>query len=393
MIYVKWLAHNSGFYYSEQGMPVVKVPYECAPLWTLSRFLLLIIHRIVPILQVLATATFIDRALLFLGGEASFGDLVFPIVALTVLLAITRVYDAICSFVNCKIDNAMRINFKAAIVEKRAALLYTYVEDTKTWDLVSRVSGAPEQNFLQGMSSVIGIIGIIIVSIGLLSILIAHVWWAAIIILIISIPMVRIAIKSGTAQYQVNIELSKTTRKYEYFSSLLSGRESVNERTLFGFYNYLTPQWAKLYNDARKKFMQVEIQWAKKSKIGGTIMSLFVILIAFAILQPVATGVITVGMYVALIQASTEMVQIMAGELPGSIIQYTKFMEYCKDISTFVNLNDNEEYLDLPDDTAMDFQTLEFRDVSFEYPGTHDELMKLGGVYCEMYESQRSWYQ
>jgi len=25
--------------------------------------------------------------------------------------------------------------------------------------------------------------------------------------------------------------------------------------------------------------------------------------------------------------------------------------------------------------------------------GSHDELMAMGGLYAEMYESQRSWYQ
>lgn len=348
----------------------IKIPYECARFWTVVRMLIVLVQRLEPTLQVLVTAMFINRAVLLLNGKETISYLALPIILLGILLALSRVYDAVVLLINCKIENALRINFRNAIVHKRAKMQYTYIENPNTWNLILRVSNEPEQHIMQGLSSVTGIAGIIITSIGILSILVFNVWWAAIAILIIMIPMVIIAIKSGTSQYELDRELTDTTRKYEYFSNLLISRESVNERSVFSFHKQLNPKWSILYETARVKFMEVFVQWTKRSKIGSVIMSLFVTLIALAILPPLATGEMTVGLYIALVQAAAGMVQLIASDLPDLIVQQAKYIEYCKDISAFAKLEDTDGALDLPAGKIPEFQTLEFINVVFKYPGT-----------------------
>ncbi|MBW8348460.1 ABC transporter ATP-binding protein/permease [Bacillus sp. IITD106] len=348
----------------------IKIPYECARFWTVVRMLIVLVQRLEPTLQVLVTAMFINRAMLLLNGKETMSNLALPIILLGILLALSRVYDAVVLLINCKIENALRISFRNAIVHKRAKMQYTYIENPETWNLILRVSNEPEQHIMQGLSSVTGIAGIIITSIGILSILVFNVWWAAIAILIIMIPMVIIAIKSGTSQYELDRELTNTTRKYEYFSNLLISRESVNERSVFSFHKQLNPKWSILYETARVKFMEVFVQWTKRSKIGSVIMSLFVTLIALAILPPLATGEMTVGLYIALVQAAAGMVQLIASDLPDLIVQQAKYTEYCKDISAFAKLEDTDGALDLPAEKIPDFQTLEFINVVFKYPGT-----------------------
>lgn len=72
----------------------------------------------------------------------------------------------------------------------------------------------------------------------------------------------------------------------------------------------------------------------------------------------------------ALVQAAAGMVQNIVNQLPGAVVTYTKFTEYCKDISDFANLKSDVDTLEPPDDSMDGFQSLEFRSVRFAYPGT-----------------------
>ena len=52
---------------------------------------------------------------------------------------------------------------------------------------------------------------------GLLLFIGSKVWWAAIFILAISVPLFYLSIKSGKANYEVSRKVTKFSRKYLYF--------------------------------------------------------------------------------------------------------------------------------------------------------------------------------
>ena len=105
---------------------------------------------------------------------------------------------------------------------------------------------------------------------GLLFLLIIQVWWAALLICAFSIPLFALAVKSGRANYQANREVSKYKRKYEYLSQVLTGRETVDERTLFGFGDKVNERWHEQYGSKKDKF-RTAMKWFIKRKTGGIV--------------------------------------------------------------------------------------------------------------------------
>ena len=78
---------------------------------------------------------------------------------------------------------------------------------------------------------------------GVLIVLLTQVWWSAILIVLLSLPLFSIAVKSGKASYEANREVEKYNRKVNYLYDVLNGRDSVEERTLFGYSSKVNDQW------------------------------------------------------------------------------------------------------------------------------------------------------
>ena len=87
------------------------------------------------------------------------------------------------------------------------------------------------------------IISLVMTVAGVLIVLLTQVWWSAILIVLLSLPLFSIAVKSGKASYESNREDEKYNRKVNYLYDVLNGRDSVEERTLFGYSSKVNDQW------------------------------------------------------------------------------------------------------------------------------------------------------
>ena len=158
-------------------------------------------------------------------------------------------------------------------------MAYKHIENDKTWNLISRVSETPEVQIKTAFTDLISMVSGSIQIAGLLFLLIIQVWWAALLICAFSIPLFALAVKSGRANYQANREVSKYKRKYEYLSQVLTGRETVDERTLFGFGDKVNERWHEQYEAARKIEFRTAMKWFIKMKTGGIVTALISILV------------------------------------------------------------------------------------------------------------------
>lgn len=354
----------------------IKIPFECSPVPAAYTALQMVILGIISTIQVVVTANFLDNAIKILQGELEMARIYSSLLAMIGLIAYTWLFGELMRFSRTRMQLGVERKFGTAVMEKRARLSYHHVENSDTWDLISRVGSGSEGNLITSYNNLLSMISTVLRIGGLLLLLITQVWWAALLIIVFSVPLLGYAIKSGKANYEAGREVSKHRRKSNYLSSVLTGRDTVDERTLFSYGDQLNEMWHERFEFARKRVVSTQKIWFIKMKLGGVITALISILIVLVLLNPVLTGVLSIGMFIALVNAIFGLVQMMSWELTNYMDTLARSREFLVDLTKFANLDETVDAVALPSSSPPKFESLEFKQVTFEYPETEKLILK-----------------
>ncbi|WP_246552257.1 ABC transporter ATP-binding protein [Vallitalea pronyensis] len=334
-----------------------------------------IIHAMIPSLQVLATASFIDTSIKVYNGQAEKSQIALPIISIILLISYEYLM-ALTGLVREKLSIKLTETFRTAVAEKRAKLEYYHVEYNDTWELIERVGKNTTEWLNSGFDNLTDI-GKIFIRIGsVLTILVVQVWWAALLIVTFSIPLFWLAIRSGKANYKASIEAKKHTRRADYLQDLLSGRENVEERALFDYSAEINKRYKEKYFKAYNIDFITQRHYFVKMRGSGIITTVVSIFIAGVLISPLASGEITIGMFTSIISAAFGLVRMMSLELINTTSNLAKSHEYMHDLSAFSNLSETLGAFDLPSDNVQEPKCIEFSNVSFAYPGTDLVILK-----------------
>ena len=353
----------------------IRIPWRCGPVHALLICIHTLLSGLVPTLQVIVTAYFINTAIDIVQRDAPLHQIYPSLFAVIALIAYNWVSSELIKFVRVRLEKEMREQFRTAVIQKRARLEYKHIENHETWDVLSRVSKQPEKQAMGAFNDVLSLTAMMVRIGGLLALLVVHVWWAALLILSFSIPLFRLAVKSGKATYQANREVSKYKRRNEYLSEVLTSRETVNERALFGFGKAVNRMYRDHFEKARGIEFKTELKWFVKMKSGSVLTALISMLMIIVLLQPVLAGKLSIGMFISLVNAVFGLTGMMSWQLTNLVDRLAKHHEYLKDLTAFAALEESDSKLEVPIRPVPRFESLEFKDVSFAYPGTKQKIL------------------
>lgn len=207
--------------------------------------------------------------------------------------------------------------------------------------------------------------------------LLSQVWWAALMIAILSIPLFWFSMKIGTKNYDAWIEAWPYERRYSYYSDdILTSREATQERSLFNYTDYVVEEYKKHFENARK----IQQQNYLKSRIATTSTGLLMTILAFFILvfliNKIQHDFLNSGTYIGI----TTSVFTLAATVGGSLQDSMKRISYAKncmdDLNSFLQLELQEGALTVPDKDVPVFETLAFQNVYFKYPHANNYTLK-----------------
>lgn len=353
------------------------VPLKVTPLFTVIVVLNKIISALVPSLTVLVTADFINTALAIFNGNVPHDNIYLPLLLLMVLIAYGYINGVLIGFVTTKMSMKLNEKFRCAIVEKRAKLEYKHIENNDTWDIINRTCADPAGKIFAGFNNILGMASMSIQVASILLILFTQVWWAGIVIIAFSVPLFYISIKSGKQNYDAFREADKHSRRANYLQGILTSRENVEERAMFSYTDSINEKWFEKFEIARKIRLKTEAKNFVRMKSASLITVLISILIIAVLIGPLGSGEINIGMFIGLVNAVFNLVQMMSWELSWVTKEIASSKEYLKDLSLFSELSEQEGALDVK--TLKDgfvFKSLEFSNVSFTYPDTEKVILK-----------------
>ena len=354
----------------------IKIPFTIAPWMAILRVLFdKVIYALIPSLQVLATASFIDTAIKIFNGQVEKNQIILPIVWILLLVS----YDyfmVLIGLLHEKFSMNLTKIFSMAVTEKIANLEYSHVENNETWDLISRVGKDPSGRIYGGFDNLVTTGELFIRVCSIMLILVVQVWWAALAILAFSVPLFWMAIKSGKASYAASKEAAKHSRRAGYFQGVLIGRDNVEERALFGYSDEVNKQYKEKYLTAYKINFKTHRNRFIKMRSASLITILISVLISGVLIVPLGLGEISIGMFMSLVSATFGLVQMMSSRLTQVASELANSREYMRDLTEFSKLSETSGATDLPAVYVAEPKCIEFCNVSFAYPGTDFVVLK-----------------
>lgn len=356
----------------------IRIPFMSCPGCTMIIGINRIVSAFIPSLVVLITANFIDTAIAVFSGEKSFSAIYLPILYYILVVIFQNLnYTLVYGFINIRYDMAIYHNVRSELALKRGRLEYRHIEDNESWNLISRVCDDSLVNVAMGMNNLFDIVDLFISITSILFILMTQVWWAAVVIMILAIPLILIAMKGGREVYDAKREVRKHIRRADYLHSVLTKREYIEERALFDYSGKVNEQWFDKYEISRKKILKKDIKNQIRMRISSIVALLTAMGIVGVILVPTIKGVMSIGIFIALTNATFDLVDRMSWNLSYVARSFAEKQEYLKDLTKFMALSEREGALDEPENIEnVTFESIEFKGVTFKYPGTEKYILK-----------------
>lgn len=355
----------------------IAIPFKNAPLYTSIVTVNRLLSALLPSIQVLVTAKFVDTAVGIFNGSQSKNQIFIPLFLIMGMIAYQYLNGSLLNIVNLKLSMRLSELFRVAVVEKRSKLSYEHIENNDTWDLINRTCKEPVERITGGFDKLLGAADLVIRVISLLVIVMTQVRWAGLMIIGVSLPLFWISIKGGKDNYEANKEAQKHQRKAGYLGSILSGRDNVEERTMFSYTDSINEKWYEKYETARKINKKAQLRNFIRMK-SASMVTIFVSLFIVGILIPaLGNGKISIGMFMGLVTATFNLVQLMSWQLSWITSELANGREYLKDLSLFSKLSQQKNATDLPSNMKeFSLNHIEFKNVSFKYPDTERYILK-----------------
>lgn len=334
-----------------------------------------ILSSVMPALRALATAAFVDTALALFAGQAEAAALAPILLALLGLMIYDNLWGTVNQLLLARIGLRLDKVLRAWALERRAALKYWYIEDNDTWDLITRTADKLPERMRKGFDSMVAMAAIVFQIGSVMSIVFAQAWWIGAVMLGCFVPLLILALKGGKETYQGEVEAERHRRRADYLAKVLHGRESVEERALFGYGEEVNREWYEKYEQARKVQLKIDLKYFIRMKSGSLAAVAFTTLICGLLLVPVAKGSMTAGTFIGLLSALGSLHSLLSWDLAYQAKEVANGREYLKDLNKFLALERQEEALALPAEGA-EFVSLEFEHVSFRYPGSEHYILK-----------------
>ena len=202
-------------------------------------------------------------------------------------------------------------------------------------------------------------------------------WWAAIVMMIVSVPTAVISFSYKRKNYMYMRFRSKDRRQMNYFSDIMVNKDMVKEIRMFDLGDRFTDDFDRVfdgyYNGIRKLIVR-ENFW----QIAVTVFSSLVNCAFFAMIAyQVFTRDLKIGDYSLYTGALTSIASTVASliSVSASVYEGTLFIDnlisFMKVKPTVVPSKAKPEKV-----SRGQAHTIEFRNVSFRYPGTEKDVLK-----------------
>jgi ATP-binding cassette, subfamily B, bacterial len=273
------------------------------------------------------------------------------------------------------LEDTLRNKLKPDIIKKEFSIDYLLFEFTATQDLLLRVTDDIESKFTRVIRSVNTAISVMIQVFGVLYAVAAYNWWIVFVYIVIMVPTIILTFRNGRVIYQEDKKVGFITRQMNYLSDLLVNRETVNERSLFGFSAVLNQRFMKAHLYRSNYNTKVIARETSASMLVNIVISIFTIFIIFVLSRQIPSGVLSVGLFTSIVGSMINLSKIVAFQSSELIIEFSTHYEYAKDYNDFMRLV-GTSFDSKESGSDLSFESLDIRNLWFKYKDSQEYILK-----------------
>ncbi|MEA4811390.1 MAG: ABC transporter ATP-binding protein [Anaerolineaceae bacterium] len=304
-------------------------------------------------------------------------QMVLPFLAMELgLVLLSSVLNQLGSLANQNLSLMLSNYVNTLIIAKANQLELQFFEDPVFYDLLQNARRQADRAALSIVNAILQVAQQIITLISVLVILLRYSPWLALVVLAAAIPNFISTTLYAEKSFRIISRRAPEARLLSYLEQLLTGNESVKEIKLFGLGEPLLNRYEQLFT----KFFEEDKAINRKSTLSSLVWGLlgtaaYYASYAWVILKTIAK-IFTLGdmtMFLSIFRQSQSSVM----RLLSSFSQLYESNLYLDNLMTYLNLEPSlmQPPKGLIAPTKIE-SGIEFRHVSFKYPGSDALVLK-----------------
>lgn len=321
-----------------------RIPFCCSPLSTVAVTAQKLITALANVFQVVVVAEFLDAAIEAVVNKSFDGKIVAWFLLLLLIVSWKRISFHIGSLFTAHVTIHGNEQISAEVTRKRDRMEYYLLEDPKTEELANRLTGNLENNLQWNLQWFLNLFAINIPRVaGVLLIMSGYVWWLSLVFLALTVPLLIFSTKAGKKVYRAYEEAALYERRHKYLFSVLTGRETTEERSLFGYTGQLNEEWHGQYEKAAKQDLKSEMLFMGNTLRGTVMNGLLSAIVVLVMIPLTASGVLTAGIFISLATSMYDLIEIMGYNTARAINRIAMAQEFMKDFTAFAALPERSD--------------------------------------------------
>jgi ATP-binding cassette subfamily B protein len=358
---------------------VFQLVWETSRLLTLTLAVMTLLMSVIPAAQVWLAGRLIDEVVEGIAGGGG-DEYIRPIAILAFLQLLLFVagslFQTLSNISQQLLQERLAIHVQLSIMGHANTLDLADFENAAYYDQLQQAQRESANRPVQMVSSVFGLARSAITFATMVGLLIGLSPWIAVAALVSPIPAFISGSRYGWWGFQQMRRLSPTRRLMSYLTTVMTTDEYNKEIKLFTLGDHFIKRYGRIADDYYAETRQLLVRrymagfgWGALTIVASSATFFYVALQALR-------GVITLGQLTVFTQAAQQVQQSFQGLLGGVQGIY----EHGLYLSTLHDLLDREPAIEAPENPVPirnPFkQGIEFRDVSFRYPGKEEYALE-----------------
>ncbi|MBR6739786.1 MAG: ABC transporter ATP-binding protein [Clostridia bacterium] len=351
-----------------------RIVYSTVPGFALLRLLFAVIDGLLPSAIVLASANFIDKALAVATGGLSRSDVLPALAIFAGVMALNWMIGVIEMLANARMDQRFSCKIWKGYIDFMQPLAYRYIEDSDSANMAERFRKQITNVIRGGYYQILDVVRILINIVTVAALIAATVWWSPIVLVGMIALLAWISVKSGKATNEFEHKTEGLWRHTWAISQDLTQRDSVEERMMFDYSDDLDRFWQKKMGEGIRKSARLQMGWRGVRTIGNVITLCAGGAMIAPLVGPTVSGALSIGMFISLSGAAFNLVDL-SWNFAWLAEDYAWRKDFLKDIAKMSMWERDLEAELPPSEDAEEFESLEFKNVTFTYPGTERQIL------------------
>ncbi len=361
---------------------VLKLVWRIQPSSTIALGALYLIQGIIPTLTAYISKLLIDAVVLAIREQGSQGSLtvvIWLVGAQFGVQALSSLLQTLSNIVQQLLQEQLSYAVQLMVMEKANTLDLSFFEDAKFYDSLQQAQREATSRPIGMISQTFGLGQTLVTLVSMLIVLSQLAWWLPIVAILAPVPAFIANVRYGWWGYQMMRRQSPLRREMAYYGTLLTTDTYNKEIKLFTLGDFFIRLFRSLsvqfYNQARKLIIPrylASFGWSLGSLVANGLIYLYVTI-------QTVIGRITLGDLTFYTQAALGLGSSFQSLLSGISSTYENNLY----VNTLFEFLDYQPRIVSPPDgikPSGDGLTIEFRHVSFAYPGRGEQGQALHDV-------------